>query len=103
MKALSLATLALLVALLSGCVTGKGYQGLVPGKDVDVEEWTDRIVTPWGHREFVARGLRTRVASTNSLPSLPLPVLTNRPAASSMPSEVTLPDGRRYLLVPAGR
>ena len=72
MKKLLSLLLALAALPLGGCVTGKGYQGLVPGKDVDVDEWTDRIVTPWGHREFVAKGLRTRVNPKGSNPLPPL-------------------------------
>lgn len=108
MKALWPLALALLTALPTGCVTGNSrWVGLVPGKDVQIDELTDRIVTPWGHREFVARGLRTRVnpkgnspllVATNSLPYVATdagePVLPGRGIGLQVPSNGL------YLLVP---
>lgn len=111
MKALRPLALALLTALPAGCVTGNSrWVGLVPGKDVQVDELTDRIVTPWGHREFVARGLRTRVnpkgdspllVATNSLPYVATdagePVLPGLPARGI---GLQVPSNGIYLLVP---
>ena len=75
----------LAIALLqTGCVSGKGWQGLIPDKDVDIEDPFMTVMTPWGQQTLKAAAIRTRVnpSGTNPMPPLP-PVPTNLVESSS--------------------
>lgn len=64
------------LVLLCGCVQNKGWQGLVPGKDVRMRGVTVLVATPWGTQTLKIDELDSRTeASTNNLPVLPKPKL----------------------------
>lgn len=54
-------SIALLPLLLTSCVSGKGWQGFVPGKDIDMDDATITVSTPWGTQTIHAKQVRSRV------------------------------------------
>jgi hypothetical protein len=60
--------------LLSGCVTGKGWQGILPGKDLDAINCTVTLSTPWGTETIHADRISSRIdPGANALAPLPAP------------------------------
>lgn len=76
MKPKLLLIAALMCAGLTGCVSGKGWQGLIPDKDVEIINPIITVMTPYGQQTLRADRIATRVnpAGTN-----PLPPLNNKP------------------------
>lgn len=69
--------LLLSLTLLNGCVT-KGWQGLVPGKDVTAENFSATLSTPWGTQTIKADKFTTRVTTNGVLMVAPEPtIITN--------------------------
>lgn len=84
-----LISLTILLLPLTGCVTGRGWQGLIPGKDLDLLDATITLSTPWGTETIHAARISTRVdPGANILPPLPLPG-TNTPVVVTGPATVT--------------
>lgn len=61
-----------ILLVLTGCVTNKGWQGLVPGKDIQADVFKHSVVTPWGHSELQIEGLRSWVNPDGSRTDVPL-------------------------------
>jgi outer membrane murein-binding lipoprotein Lpp len=55
-----IATLSLLL-LVSGCVN-RGWQGMVPGKNVYMKNFSATVSTPWGTQTMKADELKTTVS-----------------------------------------
>lgn len=65
--------LLLLSGCLTGCVSGKGFQGLFPEKDARMRGVTLILATPWGTQTVKIDEVDTRVnpGGSNPLPALP--------------------------------
>lgn len=89
-----LLTLAALLTLATGCVTGKGWQGLIPDKDVDLINPIITLMTPYGQQTVRADRISTRVnpAGNNPLSPLPNPNVTNQtvtlPISTNLPTVI---------------
>ncbi len=101
MKKLIFLLLPILALALTGCVTGKGWQGLIPGKDAEFQNVKILLSTPWGTETFTADRIATRVdnsgSSSNNLPPLGPSTQTVVPATvpnvQLVPAQATGPRG----------
>ena len=76
-KTLALLLLATLPLFTNGCVTGRGWQGLIPDKDVEIANGILTLMTPYGQQTLRFDRFATRVdpAGTNAVGPQGLPKL----------------------------